>query len=211
MQGGRQHPVVAARPGREQLLGEERVAVASGPGPRRAAAAAGAAPRMPASRAPSSSRSRRPSSSRSTVGVAVQLGQPRPQRVAAVQLVAAVGGHQHDRGLGQVGHQERQQVQGRAVGPVQVLDGQDQRPLGGQPLQHAEQPLEQPRPGQLARGRRGGLGRAEVGDQPGQLRPPGASHRAQGSPGRARGPAGAAPGRPAHRAGRPRRPAGRRR
>jgi hypothetical protein len=63
---------------------------------------------------------------------------------------------------------------------VQVLDRQHQRPLGGQPLDHAQQPLEQPRPGQLTRNRCGGLGWAEVGDQPRQLRPAGSDDVLEG-------------------------------
>jgi hypothetical protein len=44
--------------------------------------------------------------------VAVQLGEHGPERVAAVQLVAAVADDQHDPGRGEVGHEEREQVQG---------------------------------------------------------------------------------------------------
>jgi hypothetical protein len=179
VQRGRQPPLAATRPGREQLLGEERVAVGpdqdAGEQLRCGWTAEDASEHgtelfavEPAQLEPLDGR------------VAVQLGQHRAERVAAVQFVAAVGGHQHDRGLGQVGHEEREQVHGRPVGPVQILDRQHQRPLGGQPLQQAQQPLEQLRAGQLTRDRRGGLCRAEVGDQPGQLRPPGPDHLLQG-------------------------------
>jgi hypothetical protein len=112
--------------------------------------------------------------------VAVQLGEQRPQPVAATQLVAAIGAHQHHRRLGQVGHQKRQQVQGRPVGPVQVLHSQHQRPLGRQPLHHPQQARKQPTPGQPTHGQLDGVTQAEVGDQPGQLPSPGTQHLLKG-------------------------------
>ena len=81
---------------------------------------------------------------------AVQLGQERPQRVAAVQLVGAVGSDQQEAAVAQVADQEGEQVAGGPVGPVQVLDHQHGPALGAQALQHPEQQLEQPpllRPG----------------------------------------------------------------
>ena len=71
-------------------------------------------------------------------------GQERAQRMAPVQLVAAIGGDQQQRLAAQVADQEREQVAGRAVGPVQVLDGDDQRRELAQPRERAEQQLEQP-------------------------------------------------------------------
>jgi hypothetical protein len=89
----------------------------------------------------------------------------------AIQLVAAEGEHhQHPAGA-EGGGEEGDQVAGGAVGPVKVLHDPQQRRARGQPLDHAEQQLEQP---PLTRARDGGTrGRlaapAEVGQQPGQL------------------------------------------
>ena len=68
----------------------------------------------------------------------VELGQERPQRVAAVQLVGAVGAdQQHRRGAGRA-DQERDQVAGGPVGPVQVLDRRG--PAGARGRQPANRP-----------------------------------------------------------------------
>jgi hypothetical protein len=67
-----------------------------------------------------------------------------------------------------------------AVGPVQVLQQPQQRHGGGQPLDHPQQPLEQP-PLTGSAGDRGPRGRlaapGKVGQQPGQLLPGGAGDR----------------------------------
>ena len=109
---------------------------------------------------------------------AVQLGQERPQRVAAVQLVAAVGHHQQQPAAAQVADEEGEQVAGGAVGPVQVLHHQDGRALGAQALQQPQQQLEQPpllRPRARVAAEGGpvpGAGRRpQLGQQPGQLGP----------------------------------------
>ena len=75
---------------------------------------------------------------------AVQLGQERPQGMAPVQLVAAVGHHQQQPAVAQVADQEAEQVAGGAVGPVQALHHQHGRAVGAQAVQQAEQQLEQP-------------------------------------------------------------------
>ena len=59
----------------------------------------------------------------------VELGQERSQRMSAVQLVGAVGGHEHQRLGPQVAHEEREQVARGAVGPVQVFQDEHQRLL----------------------------------------------------------------------------------
>ncbi len=111
---------------------------------------------------------------------AVQLGQERPQRVAAVQLVAAVGHHQQQPAPAQVADEEGEQVAGGAVGPVQVLHDQDGRALGAEALQQPQQQLEQPpllRPGAGVAAEAGpvpGAGpgrRSQLGQQAGQLHP----------------------------------------
>ena len=103
---------------------------------------------------------------------AVQLGQVGSQLLLA-RLVVAVGDHQQDPLSAQVANQERQQVAGGAVGPVQVLDHQHQRGLLTQPAQQAEQQLEQPCLGGLV-GQDGPIWRAKGGQQAGQFWPGGA-------------------------------------
>ena len=55
------------------------------------------------------------------------LGQERPQRMPSGQLVGPVGGDDHHRRVGQRPGQEAQQVPGRLVRPVDVLDDHHQR------------------------------------------------------------------------------------
>ena len=121
--------------------------------------------------------------------VALQLGEQRPQRVPAVQLVGAVGADdEHPLGDQAVG-EERQRRAGRAVGPVQVLDDQDHGLLARQRVEQRQQPLEQPRlrAGVLARVDRL-VGRAEAREERadgrthgvGQRRVAGAGERPQG-------------------------------
>jgi hypothetical protein len=84
-----------------------------------------------------------------------------------------VGDHQHDPLAAQVAGQEGQQVPGRAVGPVHVLDHHDQGVPVGQGAEQAEQELEQPAlVGRLRRRHRAGMTQVAQGRQePGQLRP----------------------------------------
>jgi hypothetical protein len=86
------------------------------------------------------------------VAAALELGEERPQRVAAVEVVAAVGQHRADAGA-HLADQEAQQVARRLVGPVEVLGHQQDRRAAGEPGEDAEQQLEQP-------GRRHRLGAA---------------------------------------------------
>ena len=82
--------------------------------------------------------------------------QQRAQRRPAVDLVGAVGEHQqHPRAL-QRADEEGDEVEGGAVGPVQVLDDQHERPLRAEPAEHAEHQFEQLRG---AAGRRRGARR----------------------------------------------------
>jgi hypothetical protein len=91
--------------------------------------------------------------------------------MAAVQLVGAVGQHHEQPGL-EVADEEGEQVQGRAVGPVQVLHHQHGRGPVGQALQQGEQRLEQLRLPPRAAGQAGrALLPPELGQQPGQQRP----------------------------------------
>ena len=70
-------------------------------------------------------------------------GDQRPQRMAPVQLVGAVGGQQHDPDPAQRPDQEGDQLPGGLVGPVQVLEDQQQRPPGAEPAEQPEDQLEQ--------------------------------------------------------------------
>ena len=107
---------------------------------------------------------------------AVQLGQIGPKPLGP-RLVAAVACDQQDPLVAQVADQERQQVAGRAVRPVQVLQNQHQRALLAQAPEQAEQHLEQASLGSLA-WRAGGLRLPQGGQQPGQLGPGGAGQLA---------------------------------
>ena len=61
---------------------------------------------------------------------ASQLGEQRPHRVAAVQLVGAVGDHGQQPALvGQAGGEEGEEAAGRVVGPVGVVEPEDHRRL----------------------------------------------------------------------------------
>jgi len=70
-------------------------------------------------------------------------GDQRPQRVTPVQLVGAVGGQQHDPDAAQRPDQERDQLPGGLVGPVQVLQDKQQRPPGAEPAQQPQDQLEE--------------------------------------------------------------------
>ena len=118
---------------------------------------------------------------------AVELGEERQQRVAAVQLVRPVGHEEHDAGVAQVPDEEREQVAGRPVGPVQVLDDEEDRRPFGEPLQQREDVLEQRPLGRAHVERPGGrcdgglrlgpalaVARQQVGDQAGEAGSPGA-------------------------------------
>ena len=69
---------------------------------------------------------------------AVQLGQVGGQPLLA-RFVVAVGGHHQDPLPPQVADQERQQVAGGAVGPMQILHHQHQRSLLAQAPEQPEQ------------------------------------------------------------------------
>ena len=88
-----------------------------------------------------------------------------------MELVRAVREERHDRGVAEVPDQEPEQVAGGLVRPVEVLDDEQHGPAGGQPLQDAEQQLEQPALGGID-AETGALNLAdgtEIRDEPGQL------------------------------------------
>jgi hypothetical protein len=82
-------------------------------------------------------------------GRAAQLGEERQQRMASVELVGAVGQQEHDGGVAQVAHEEAEQVAGRAIRPVEVLDHEEDGRPRGEPLEDAEEQLEHPALGRL--------------------------------------------------------------
>lgn len=99
--------------------------------------------------------------------LALQLGEEGAQRVAAVQVVGAVGGQDQHPGPVQGADQVAEQFPGGAVGPVQVLDRQHQGALGTEAFEEPADVLEQPGPAVLVVGL--GVGLAELGQQPGEL------------------------------------------
>ena len=93
-----------------------------------------------------------PSSSRVSAGEvdaqrphALELGQQRPQRVAPVELVGPVGGDEQERLVAERGGQEAQERARGRVGPVQVLDHQQDRRRAREPVEHGQQRLEHAR------------------------------------------------------------------
>ncbi len=113
---------------------------------------------------------------------ALQLAKERPQRMAAAQLIRAVG-QQQRHASAQVADQEAQQVAGGLVGPVQVLDHQQQRAALSEAVQYPEQQLEQPaghQPSGAGRGLNPSPSRvAELGHEARQLGPDTAEHPLQ--------------------------------
>ena len=107
------------------------------------------------------------------VRVPLQLGQQRPQRVAAVHLVRAVGAD-GEHALGAHGPRDEGEEGPRgAVGPVDVLEQQQHRLLAAEALQQREQRLEETalRRARALVGPRRRTARAELGQQRGKLGP----------------------------------------
>jgi hypothetical protein len=65
-------------------------------------------------------------------GLALEEGQEPGERMAARQLVGAIRGEQQERQGGEVACQGAQQVEGGGIGPVQVVEEDDERPGGGE-------------------------------------------------------------------------------
>ena len=107
----------------------------------------------------------------------LHVGQPAPlahlaaQRVAAVDVVGAVGGDHRDRAVVGAGEEVGQQVAGGLVGPVGVLDHDQQRRLLGGRLEEGVDGVEEL--SSIGAGRGGplvGAHHAAYGPQPGQRR-----------------------------------------
>ena len=172
----RRQAAAAVEPGREQLLGEQRVALAArvqaldelGVG-RPAEDVGEQVGELVARQARQLDPAR--------AGVALELGEQRAQRVAAVQLVGAVGRDDEDALGPQAAPEEDEEGAGRAVGPVDVLEHERERLLAAEVVEQREQRLEQARLAErrLGAARRlgiGGRGRgaaAELREQRGEL------------------------------------------
>ena len=77
-------------------------------------------------------------------GSAIRLGEPEEQRVAPRQLVAAERDEQQQTLRLGIADQERQELPCRVVGPVQVLDREHDRSVGGEPPEQVEEGLVDP-------------------------------------------------------------------
>ena len=102
-------------------------------------------------------------------GLAPQVGEQARHRPARVGVHVAVGGDHQQRRSGAAAQDLAQQQHGGDVGPVQVLEHQQQPvPVGGveqQPDHRLEELVAEPLVLVAARGRGGRTGRAELGDQ----------------------------------------------
>ena len=103
-------------------------------------------------------------------GQALHLRQPRPERVTPVQLVGAVGTDDGQPLGPRVPGEEGQHVTGGAVGPVQVLDDEEDRDALAERSQEHEQPFEDPRLDPAGSIEHVGIGRSD-GTQFGTSRP----------------------------------------
>ncbi len=137
----RRHVPVAGHGG--QLLGEERIAV--GPfehgahQPIRRLRAEDAAQLL----GDVAGTERRQAQVVDTVGP-LELGEQPTHRIATLEIVGAVRRHQQHAWKLRAAGEDREQVAGRSVGPVDVLDDEHHRPLAGQPAQCRRQRLRRP-------------------------------------------------------------------
>ena len=74
--------------------------------------------------------------------LALGLGQPRGQWMAAMQFVAAEGRDHEQSLVARIARQEGEQVAGRTVGPVQVLDDEHDRGRLAEPAEQPQRALE---------------------------------------------------------------------
>jgi hypothetical protein len=100
---------------------------------------------------------------------ALQLGQPGQERVTSVELVGAEGHDQPDALVAKLADEIGDEVAGGRIGPVKVLDDDDDRLDGRQPTEGREDRLEQP--GLLRRPVRGCIAdrRSERRNEPGEV------------------------------------------
>lgn len=74
---------------------------------------------------------------------AVEFGEEGAQRVAAVDVVGAVGGEDDEAAGAQRAQEVGEEVAGGGVRPVQVLQDEDDRPVGGEAFQEADGEFEE--------------------------------------------------------------------
>ena len=83
--------------------------------------------------------------------VALQLAEGLAEERGQREILVARGGDEQDAAAGQPAAREGQQAEAHLVGPVQVLEHRDERPLGSEVMQHLDDGLEQvPRVGVVA-------------------------------------------------------------
>lgn len=98
---------------------------------------------------------------------AVEFGEEGAQRVAAVDVVGAIGGEDDETAGAQGAQQVGEEVAGGGVGPMQVLQGEDDRAVGGEAFQEAGGEFEEAGRALLVVPYAGSL--AQLGEQPGQF------------------------------------------
>ena len=156
---------LAVQPGGQQLLGVERVALGAGDDVvhRRLRQPARARGQAPDQRAHLGVRERRQLDPLDA-GQADQLGEQGAQRMTAVQVVGAVGGDDGHRLVDQPRQEVAQQVATRPVGPVHVLQHDQQRPGRRELADQSGHRLEQLQPAVVdrLRGRPVRQGAAEI-------------------------------------------------
>ncbi len=96
---------------------------------------------------------------------AVELGQRGAQRVPAVQVIRTVCADHDDTRVVEAAGEEHEEVDRRAIGPMQILDHEQGRDPVAEPFQDAEQLLEQRRRAD----RLGRRARVQLGDECGEL------------------------------------------
>ena len=139
----RRQRAAAVRAGREQLLGEQRVALRAREQPVEQVLARRLAEDVGELLGQLGARERRELDA-AGARVALELGQQRAQRVAAVQLVGPVARDDQHALAAQRGGEVDQERARRAVGPVQVLDRQQQPVVAPERVEQLQQALEQP-------------------------------------------------------------------
>ena len=154
--GEAQRQRLAVQPRREQFLGEERVALGTGHDvvDRRLGQAC-VGPGEPADERADRGIGQRCQFDALDSGKADELGEQRPQRVPAVQVVGAVGRDEGDGIVDETGQQVAQQVAAGPIGPVHVLQHDEQRLRRGELAEQRGDGLEQLEPPVVDRLRRG--------------------------------------------------------
>ena len=104
--------------------------------------------------------------------LAAELNQQSRQIIAGLRLVVPPGGEDQQAALRRDPDNLPQQQQRRRVGPVQILDHQDERPNGGRRADEIDDGVEEPVPPALTvrTGRAGRRPDGELGQEPRQLR-----------------------------------------